>query len=431
MVIATLAILGIILAWPVVSTLFHLVLKLAANARLRLLFCFFVAVLTAATLDLVRRGRDREYLIGILVTAAALLYLVKTESFAGPWERDTALLAVLPSAVVLLIGTFVPLFGRRREWVMLVLFVAIVAELWKAGGEWNPNIRGALMYPDTPLIKAMRDLMARQPPAQPMRMVGTGPVFFANTPAVYGFQDIRAHDPMANGRYLGVLRVLTGYATEDYFAKWENVETPLLDFLNVRYVATSPGSDLDEPQRYALRYDGADGRIFENRTALPRFYPVRNVILEFRDDPFVSLLKNERHWGRTSILDKLPVENDRMRSDLLQPRPASAREATLTMAYASASDYRMRVNTPRYTLVVSSIPWWPGWKVIRNGERVETLRVNGNFIGFAARPGRNDVRVVYSPLTFWAGVWVSLGTLIALVGISGRTKFSRLFQKTS
>jgi hypothetical protein len=415
---ATVLVLGIILAWPIVSDVFHLLLSLAANARLRLLLCFFLAVQTAALLDLVLRGRDRDYLTGVFASAAVLLYLVKAEDFASAWERDTALMAVIPSAIVLLLAALVPLLARWREWGLIILLVAVVAELWEVGRTWNPNIRGEWMYPDTPLIQELRKLVANRP----VRIVGTGPAFFANTPAIYGFEDIRAHDPMASGRYLGVLRVLTGYDIDDYFAKWENTETPFLDHLNVKYLVTPPGASLDGA-RYALRYSGRDGRIFENLTALPRFYTVRNVILEFRDDPFVALLKNERDWGSTAILDKLEVENDRMRADLLQPRRPNAPEASMAMLSAGISDYRMRVSAPRYTLVVSSIPWWPGWKVIRNGQRVNPIRVNGNFLGFAAAPGPNEVRVYYSPLTFWAGVWLSLMTALAL--LTGRVFVSR------
>jgi len=36
-------------------------------------------------------------------------------------------------------------------------------------------------------------------------------MLFPNLPAMFSLDDVRAHDPMANGRYLGVLRVVTGY----------------------------------------------------------------------------------------------------------------------------------------------------------------------------------------------------------------------------
>jgi uncharacterized membrane protein YfhO len=298
-----------------------------------------------------------------------------------------------------------------------LLGVAIIAELWSVSRAWNPNIRASLMYPATPMIRALQAMKHDGP----FRIVGAGPMFFVNVPAMFGFEDIRAHDPMANGRYLGVLRELGDYETSEYFAKWQNFETLLLDYLNVRYVVAPRGGDLKDPGRYRMVYDGRDGRLFENMTALPRFYVVRNVILEFNNDRFLTLLKNHKDWWSTAILKNLPVDNDRMRNDLLAPRPPNSPEASMKLTGGGGDDYRMRVNAPRYTLVVSSIPWWPGWKITHNGKRLRPIRVNGSFLGFAVPAGSHDVRVWYSPITFHAGVWVSLATMIGL-GVASRRR---------
>ncbi|HEV8658960.1 MAG TPA: YfhO family protein [Thermoanaerobaculia bacterium] len=411
-VIATLVVLGIVLGWPGLSQLFHLVFKLAANARLRLLLCFLLAVQTAAVIDLLQRDA-RAVLAGFAVCSGILIYLVYGVAFPNAAAHDTAVLALLPSVAVLALACFAAL-PRYRDGALMVLLMAIVAEVWGATNGWNPTIRAAEMYAPTPLIEKLQTLKAKQPATAPFRIVGTGPVFFPNVSAMFGLEDIRAHDPMANGRYLGMLRVLTGYDTEDYFPKWRDIETQLLDYLNVKYVVTLPRGDLHDPQRYTLVYEGRDGRVFENTTALPRFYTVPNVILEFRNDRYVQLLQQQHDWANTALLKNLPVENDQMRLDLLAPRPKSSLNATLRMTSAGVDDFRMNIAAPRYSFVVSSIPWWPGWKVERNGRAINPIRVNGAFLGFAVPPGRADVRVSYSPMTFLGGVWLSAATILAL-----------------
>jgi hypothetical protein len=412
-VIATLIVLGIILGWPGVSQLFHLVFKLAANARLRLLLCFLLAVQTAAVIDLVRINA-RAYLIGILVCSGILLFLVYAIAFPNSGAHDTAVLVLLPSVAVLAAATLAASM-RYREGALMVLLAAIVAEVLGATSGWNPTIRAQEMYAATPLIEKLQMLKAKL--TTPFRIVGTGPVFFPNVSAIFGLEDIRAHDPMANGRYLGVLRVLTGYDTEDYFPKWKDVETQVLDYLNVKYVITLPRGDLRDPQRYTLVYEGRDGRIFENTNTLPRFYTVPNVILEFRNDRYVQLLQHQHDWANTALLKNLPVENDRMRVDLLAARPKTSPNATLRMKSAGVDDFRMNIAAPRYSFVVSSIPWWPGWKVERNGRTINPIRVNGAFLGFAVPPGQADVHVWYSPMTFWGGLWLSVATMLALVAL--------------
>ncbi|HSP16979.1 MAG TPA: YfhO family protein [Thermoanaerobaculia bacterium] len=412
-VIATLVVLGIVLGWPGISQLFHLVFKLAANARLRLILCFLLAVQTAAAIDLLRR-EPLPVLAGIGIFSIVLLVLFYAVLYPYPAARDTALLTLIPSLIVLAIAA-IAAAPRSRDIATMALLAAIVAEVWSASKGWNPTVSADQMYPTTPLIEKLQQLDAKTPGTAPFRIVATGPLFFPNTPAVYGFEDIRAHDPMANGRYLGMLRVLTGYDTEDYFPKWVDVSTTVLNFLNVKYVVTTPRGDLRDPQRYGLVYEGRDGRIFENHDVLPRFFTVPNVILEFENDRYVQLLQTHRAWNDTALLKSLPVENDQERLDLLAPRPKSSPNATMQIISASGTDFHMRVQAPRYTMVVSSIPWWPGWKVTRNGKSVEPLRLNGTFLGFVVPPGTNDVHVWYSPMTFWAGLWVSIATIVALI----------------
>ena len=252
-VLATPIILGIILGWPVVSQVFHFAFALAANARLRLMLCWLLAAMTAAIIDVTLRERPAYLLAGSAITAGMLLYLMMTTPFSDAVRKDTAMIAILPSLVVIAISILFALPARARPVVAMIVLVAVISELWEASSGWNPVLPQERTYPSTPLIEKLKDIVSESPPSAPFRVVGLGPALFPNAQAIYGFEDIRAHDPMANGRYLGVLRVVAGYNTADYFAKWENTDTRLLDFLNVKYVVTSRGVELE--RQAALRSD--------------------------------------------------------------------------------------------------------------------------------------------------------------------------------
>jgi len=419
-VVVTPIVLGIILGWPVVSQLFHLLFSLAANARLRLLLCWLLAAMTAAIIDVALRERPPYLLAGLAITAAMLLYLMMTIGFPDAWKKDTAMIAILPSLTVIAIGILFALPARARPAVATILLAAVIAELWEASSGWNPVLPEKRSYPSTPLIERLKDL--GDVSTTPFRVVGLGSALFPNLQAIYGFEDIRAHDPMANGRYLGVPRVVGGYKTDDYFAKWENADTRLLDFLNVKYLVTPRGAELKDRQRFEVVYDGLDGRIFQNRDVLPRFYPARNVVLEFKGDLFVKRLVAQTDWANTAIVKTLPVESDRMRQDLLAPRPMTSPNATVTITEALQTEFRIRVHAPRYTLIVSSQPIWPGWQVRRNGRSIDALSVNGAFLGFTVPPGDWDIRVYYFPASFYGGLAASLLTIAVLIGVSFRLR---------
>jgi hypothetical protein len=408
---------AVILDWPGIGALFRTVFHLAANMRVRLLLVLILAVLTACAVDLIARDRT-SFLIGIGGAGALLVVAYFTSNFWTPHQRETAILAMVPSACVLALALWSAAARPPLSYVAtLALLTAIVAELWIPTRDWNPVVSSGWMYPKTPMLRALDDLTKDVPKNAPFRIVANAATFFPNVSAVYGYEDVRAHDPMVNGRYIGLLAHVAGYDPTEYFARWPDWEHPLLDYLNVRYVLTSARGELPAP--YQLRYDGSDGRIFENSEARPRFFAVRNVEIEFNDAMYAQRLK-ERDWGETALLDRLDVETPQQRVDFFQPRPANAPLATAEIREATPTDYRLHVRAPRWSLVVSSVPWWPGWKVERNGARVQPIRVNGAFLGFAVPPGELDVRVWYDPWTFRLGAITAIATLVALAAYGVR-----------
>jgi hypothetical protein len=410
LVILALVAAGIVFNWPVISAVFHFLFRLAANARLRLFLCWIAAALTAAAIDTARRERSIHFVAGVLTAAAILLFLMLTTSFPSAAAKDTAMIAILPSVLVLVVSSLFVLEARGRHVAAMLAGAALVAELWTATDGWNPVLPYEAMYPTTPLIEALQRLQDATPRNAPFRIVGIGAALFPNTQAMYGFADIRTHDPMAFGRYLGLLRLLTNYETNEYFAKWSNAETPLLNYLNVRYLAGAPGLDPGDPRRYKLVYGGRDGRIFENVDVKPRFFAAHDIVLEFRHDRFAQTL-TEHDFSKQTVVNILPVESDRMRNDLLAPK----RDPIVQITEASDTNFRLHIRSPRHALIVSSQPWWPGWRVFANGRRIAPQPVNGAFLGFTIPPGDWDIRIDYFPWSFYGGLIAAIVTALLLI----------------
>ena len=410
LVVLALIAVGIVFNWPVISSLFHFVFRLAANARLRLLLCWIAAAMTAAAIDNARRERSIPFLLGVLASTAFLLYLMLTFPFATAAAKDTAMIAILPSMVVLTMASLFVLQVRGRHIATMLTGAAIIAELWTATDGWNPVLPVEAMYPKTPLIATLQRLQAATPSNDPFRIVGIGAALFPNTNAMYGLADIRTHDPMAFGRYLGVLRLLTNLETNEYFAKWQNLDTPLLNYLNVRYVVGDRGFDPNDRRRYQLLYDGRDGRIFENRDVRPRFFAARDIVLEFNHDRFAQTLM-QHDFSKQTVVNILPVDSDRMRQDLLAPKS----DPIVQIVEAGDTAFRLRIRSQRHALIVSSQPWWPGWRVSLNGRKIVPQLVNGAFFGFTIPPGDWDVRVDYFPASFYGGLAGAIVTALLLI----------------
>ena len=420
-VLATILSLGVIFNWPGVKEAIHFILPMAAHARVRFLLVLVLAVQTAAAIDLARRI---PLLIGLLAVSATLLAMLHGADFPKDYWRDTAVLAMLPSLAVLALAALAVL--TRRKELLLALLVAIVAELSLFGRDRNPFVTANLAYPRTPLIDKLDELLKKKPG----RITGTGAMLYPNTQAVFGFEDMRLHDPMANQRYVDFLELTAGFEAKGrYHPNWQPwFEPTVLDFLNVRYIATFLANPMRDEQRFKLVYRGPDGYLFENLHVLPRFFAVRNVVMDFNPETFRRKLRHHTEWSSTAYLDELKLENRQMHDDFFHPRPPDSPLADARIVSSTPTDYRIHVSAPRWSLVVSSVPSWPGWRVERNGKRAAPIRVNAAFLGFAVPPGENDVRVYYAPWSFWGGAILALLTTLA-IGIYGLAARARRYRR--
>ena len=232
---------GIVLGWPVITEGFHAIGGLAPPMRMRLGICWFASILIAPVIDHKRRT---PLLLGALAVAATMFWLMRTTPFPTESHRASALLSLLPSLAVL---AAIALAAFRRE--MLVVAGALMfVELTFAMATWNPILPARELNPRTPLVAQLERLRG------PYRMVGLGGQMYPNVGALWGLEDVRVHDPMAYGRYVDYLAKNVGWNPADYYAKWNDAGSPLLDRLNVKWIV------------------GEDGSIRENADVRERFY---------------------------------------------------------------------------------------------------------------------------------------------------------------
>ncbi|MEO8217484.1 MAG: YfhO family protein [Acidobacteriota bacterium] len=420
-VLASALILPITLGWWPFADLFHRLplFSLAANGRLRFVLCWFFAVMAGAVVDLAMRN-DRKPLA--LSAAAGLILLAGTFAVMDfPWisaEHHAIATGLLKVGVLLTAVVAVQLAGRRRTVALSLMTIMALCDLWAFGRPWNSVIPARELYPMTPLIQFLQRRQNHPRPGElaPFRIAATGPTFFPNSAGMFGLEDIRSHDPMAYGKFIGAMRVFTGYSSFDYFGVVKNFEDPYIDYLNVRYLITGPGEPY-QSDRFVLVYYGADGRVYENRAALPRFYAARNVINEFDDRERFHRILGNRDWANTVILEKIHTSLfAKVRGDLLTPHPPGSPLATVRFLRWTPDSFDLDINAPRWTLIVGSQPVWPGWRVWSGEQQLVVIEVNNAFLGFVVPPGHSRVSVRYRPLSFVAGAWISLGTILLLSG---------------
>jgi hypothetical protein len=369
--------------WPFAELAGHLpLLKMMSPLRFLSWLAICGAALAAFELDRLRQDLSRvrsarfwPALVALALGGFALLaYRVFRDRHAaagGLVSQGEALSLTLAALAAFALAGAISSGRSARLLVVAVAGIAAV-ELLVQGGRLNRFGSARDLAPDTPLVKFLR----AQP--RPFRVVGEGTALFPNSNVFAGLEDVRTHDPVERREYVEFLDRAVGYRRTDYFKKVENLNAPALDFLNVKYLISAPGS-MPPGSKWRPVYSGPDGTVFENSSVLPRVFA-----------PAWLDAVGSRENGRAVI---------------------SAYSETVNRVGFHAS-----VAAGMPALVVASLTDDGGWTA-RDGEdgrRIATLRAKGPFLALPLPPGEHRVLLEYSSPGFREGALVSAATLVAM-----------------
>jgi hypothetical protein len=329
----------IAMGWSVIGRLFNAVppFSITANDKLRFVALCIAAVVAAKAME---RIRALYVLFGLLCAGGAIYVYSLRSAILRPWDL------IAPGAVLGLM--FIP-----RRWTQYAAAALITIELFVLNSGFNALVDGRYYKPRLPIVEALQ----RIAPKEPYRVAGLEWMFLPNASAQYGLEDVRGSDPMSYAAYTNALKPIVVDDRSIDFDRIVNVESPLLDDLNVRYLMTEPGT---EPGgRWKNVYRGADGSLFENPNARGRFYVAEGT-------------------GEVGVREEAPGR------------------------------YVLDVHARTPVRLASSQVSAPGWRV-SGGQRVP-----GTFLGMRLPPGNHTIRVTYRPWSFWLAVPISLLAVMLL-----------------
>lgn len=355
-------------------------LKTVAWSRFLLVGCLAFAIAGGMGID--RLFRTRRPTVGwIALAVAAVLSLL---AHADPF-------------VILLWGLIVAaaVVGWKRPAIgAAVLALALILDLGPWGRSHLPSSNPALFYPTTDFIAILKQ------EAADWRVVGEDRMLFPSLLSVYGIAEARTHNPLARMSYLRTLEAAFGFAptTGNYFPAFGGIDHPFLDFLGVRAVTSV---EVFPPPRTLERIDGGrfgHFRLYRNPDALPRWFlpSAAEVIREDQVGPWIASLKEPR---------RVAVFEERARSWVGEGGEVRV---------AALSPGRIALDVPGSgdRLLATSLLLPEGWRA----GPLETVVVNGAFLGVHVPPGTSRVELRYLPPGFVAGLLIggiSLAVLVA------------------
>lgn len=220
----------------------------------------------------------------------ALLWIVAASSIAAAYLRRHRVLFAPGVAVAILVALSLKVETSYEVIVSLLLLATALATLrWKPRLFWvfwitgsaldvatwavsqTPRGPASAFYPPTDL---MVSLGRRVREGGPWRVVAQEYEVYPNILSVFGIDDVRPHNPLADSRYLNSLASAFDFRPNmsRYFDHFRIDDLPYLSRLNVRFVVSRaefpllPGLQLD-PELSAFPW-----RVYVNSAARPRFF---------------------------------------------------------------------------------------------------------------------------------------------------------------
>ncbi len=164
--------------------------------------------------------------------------------------------------------------------------------------------------------------------------------------------------------------------------------------------------------QFRLAYSG-DVKIYENTTALPRAFFVGNVLSAANDDEAVQLMRAETFVPAQTVVVAAEGGNEGQQEGE-NSSPVSHPLYPSILSYSS-ENVVVEVNAPQDGYLILTDAYYPGWTATIDGQPAPIERADLMFRAVKVSAGRHRVEMRYQPASFSIGLFISIGSVAALV----------------
>lgn len=229
------------------------------------------------------------------------------------------------------------------------------------------------------------------------------------------------YDPSILRNYYEFIDVTSGRSAGESIMN-QDVQVPFFDsndtsinFLNIKYflvpTAYDPLGGQSTNQFTLLREDiKRSYRLYENKSALPRFYFVPNITLFPDRASLVNALENLKNDFTKTIY----AVNDHQG----QTNCSGQEQGTVTLLSYSPNRIDLDVSAPCNGFLSTSEVYYPGWHALIDGKEVSIFESNLAFRAIFLPAGPHEITFFYYPKIFILGAIVtliSIGVMIILL----------------
>ncbi|MCF7811237.1 YfhO family protein [bacterium] len=224
----------------------------------------------------------------------------------------------------------------------------------------------------------------------------------------------------------GYQKLMQTAGLEDWRSLYSSPQ--LLDALNVRYIITGYPLDMlfgelmrqnfGAPGRSAEEFisvlkprnpkPGAGVYVYRNPGELPRARLVgKYQVVEDLDATINKMINGDWEPAQMTILQNEPLL-----------KPVNDYQGTAKIVNYQAEHVEIKVNIPKPKLLVLADSYYPsGWKAFVDGKKTDIIRADAVLRAVAVPSGEHTIEFIFKPKWFYVGLWVSLISVIGLIGL--------------
>ncbi|CAN5304183.1 YfhO family protein [soil metagenome] len=413
------AITALVLSFPDPISIFiwsKNIIGMQANSahRATVLFCAAIAFLSAFGVDelMKRKQKLKNKIISLLPAYVLIGTFMLFAHFL--FKNEIALKnSVLPSLI--LITLTIILFLPKKISGYLI-FILMIFDLFRFGWKYQPISPNQFTYPTTPVLTFLQNQQ------KPFRTTGAK-VIPSNLRMAYGIESAEGYDtfhPLNVSEFISLIN--SGNVDSLPVGRYgivDNDISTLLDLINTKYylaLKTDENRFIDNPNRFRLVFNDKSVDIFESKTVLPRAFMVY--------DWQVDLSKNENDLSALNDISKKDFPLGK--KIILEENPSFVKVSNLknpinkvTYLKYDNQESVINVNTDHDGMLFVSDAYYPGWKAFVDGKETKIFKADFAFRAIEVPEGEHDIRMVYEPESFDAGLKISIATFVILVIIGG------------
>jgi hypothetical protein len=211
------------------------------------------------------------------------------------------------------------------------------------------------------------------------------------------------NDPSALTRFMNVRRLFCGGTRWGRYYEVADLNSPILDLLNVRFVISRKA--LPPNGKFRLVATPPAHYLYENASALPRFFLVRRTIASGSEQQSLALMRS-REYDPAQVAIVEDAEG--------QEYPQGDASPVNIVSYGQ-NEVVLETNAAQPRFLVTSEAEYPGWRAFIDGADARMVRTNVAFRGLAVPAGHHRIVFRFRPPILWWSGGISAIALVAML----------------